>query len=124
MGFLLSIIAYILFIPTALVNFVFVIIKFSKSRGFFKVIDDYWYQSAIDIDRFGNHHFRTFWNLAFIKKNGYKFGDIEETISSALGKNQVKKSLTVFGWIIVYILWVIDYKYWFKGGHCINSIGH
>ena len=39
-----------------------------------------------------------------------------------LGKNQVKKTLTIIGWVIVYILWLIDIPYWFKGGHCFNSI--
>ena len=55
-------------------------------------------------------------------KNGYKFGNVNETISSALGKNQRDKTLSWFGWLIVYILWAIDYKYWKKGGHSMNSI--
>jgi hypothetical protein len=122
MGFILSIIAYLLFIPLAVVNFVFVIIKFTKSRGFFKVVDKYWYLSALDLDRFGNHHFRTFFNMSCKAKLGYQFGDINETISSALGKNQIDNTLTWFGWLLVYILWIIDVKYWWKGGHCLNSI--
>lgn len=122
MGFVLSIIAYLLFLPLAMINFVFVIIKFTNSRGFFKTVDKYWFNSAVDLDKFGNYHFRTLWNMTMRSSDGYAFGNVNETISSALGKNQRDNTLTWFGWFWVYVLWLIDVKYWWKGGHCINSI--
>jgi hypothetical protein len=122
MGFILSIIAYLLFLPLAGINFLFVLVKFAKSRGFFRTVDDYWFRSVIDLDKFANYHFRTLWNITMRSLNGYAFGNVNETISSALGKNQRDKTLTWVGWFLVYILWVIDVKYWWKGGHCINSI--
>lgn len=122
MGLLLFIIATILWLPLTLINFITVLIVKSKKHGFLKVINGYFFETAYDLDRFGNRNFRTLWNVAFRKTVGYKFGNEHETISSALGKNQRDKTLTIIGWIIVVILWIIDFKYWFKGGHCINSI--
>ncbi len=79
-------------------------------------------EAAIRGDVNSNISHRTLWNTFLIKKDGYRFGKENETISSALGRNQIKNTLSIIGWILVYILWVIDVKYWGKGGHCINSI--
>jgi len=38
----------------------------------------------------------------------YKFGDVRETISSALGKNQRDKTLTLFGKLVCNILNFLD----------------
>lgn len=96
--------------------------KHAKSRGFYKTIDNYFLDSAKKIDCFGNVNLKPLFDASLIKKNGYKFGKTNETISSVLGKNQLKNTLTIVGWLVVYLLWVIDFKYWFKGGHCLNSI--
>jgi hypothetical protein len=77
--------------------------------------NEYFKQTAIDIDRFGNHNFRCFLN-ATMQFNGYEFGDVRETISSALGKNQRDGTLTNFGKSICFILDTIDPK------HCQKSI--
>ena len=50
------------------------------------------------------------------KENGYQFGAVGETISSALGKNQRDKTLTICGKILVSILDFLDKN------HCIKSI--
>ena len=122
MGFILSIIAYILFSIVAILNFIVVMYKNATIKSFFKVMNLYWYNEGFEVDKFANHQFECFWNTTMRKSNGYKFGDLEETISSALGKNQLNKTLSWFGWFIVIVLYAIDYKYWRKGGHCINSI--
>ena len=96
--------------------------KNARTRGFYKTIDKYFIDSAKSIDCFGNVNLKPLFDACLIKTNGYKFGKNGETISSVLGKNQVKKTLTIIGWVIVYILWFIDIPYWFKGGHCFNSI--
>lgn len=80
------------------------------------------FRLAISIDTAGNVLAEELFNDFFRKKDGYLFGNRKETISSALGKNQRDGTLRTAGWILVYILWAIDYQYWFKGGHCINSI--
>lgn len=68
------------------------------------------------MDKFGNREFRTLWNKTLIKKNGYQFGDIRETISSALGKNERDNTLSNTGKCLVWILNVIDKN------HCKKSI--
>lgn len=78
-------------------------------KGYFK-------SSAINLDKFGNREFRTLLNKTLIRENGLKFGNINETISSVLGKNERDKTLTKKGKIIVWILDKIDKN------HCFKSI--
>jgi hypothetical protein len=122
MGIILYIIATLLYIPLTVINFIVVLVMHIKKNGFIDVVGQYFYEEALAIDRFANRSFRTLWNITLIKSDGYEFGKKYETVSSVLGKNQILKKLTITGWILVYILWAIDYKYWFKGGHCVNSI--
>lgn len=122
MGIILYIITYILDPICMLVNFFVVLWKNVKTRGFFKTIGGYFLSDAVSRDEFANYNYRTLWNTFLRTSNGYKFGRKDETISSALGKNQRDNTLSWFGWAVVYILWAIDYQYWKKGGHCINSI--
>lgn len=123
MGFILSIIAYTLFWILAPLNFLAILITKAKDRAFFRVTNEFWKQNGIEIDTFANTHYKTLWNNTLRKKDSYEFGSKEETISSVLGRLQISDNLTITGWILVYILYAIDYKYWGKGGHCINSIG-
>lgn len=109
MGLLLFIIATILWIIITPINWVIVACKYGLSNRYFE-------QTAIDIDKFGNRNFRTFLNATMITQNGYPFGDVRETISSALGKNQYRKTLTTFGKIICWVLDTLDKN------HCAKSI--
>lgn len=122
MGFVLSLVAYFLIIPTATANFIVVTYKNIKTMSFFKSMNVFWLENALEIDILMNYHFRSLWNVIFKGVNGYKFGNKGETISSALGKNQRDKTLSGFGWLVVIILYIIDFKHWSKGGHCLNSI--
>lgn len=108
-GLLLLIVAVVLILPLTLVNMIFVYKKY-------KSIDGYFRNTALNIDIWANREFRAFWNGAMRKENGYQFGVVGETISSALGKNQRDKSLTNCGKILVAIL---DF---FDENHCENSI--
>lgn len=121
MGFLLSIIAQILYFIVGFINTPIVIYKLRKKRGFIRSFSDYQYQTAYDTDVFGNYKYRATWNT-LLSKGGYKFGKKGETISSACGKKQLERSLSIGGWVLVIVLYVIDVRYWLKGGHCINSI--
>ena len=57
-------------------------------------------------------------NLLWIKKEGYKFGNRDETISSVLGKNKQLNMLTGFGKGIDKSLDFID------PNHSLNSIDY
>lgn len=116
MGVLLYIIATILFFPLTILNILIVLYKNIKTKGFFGVIDDYFYEGAIDIDKFANHNFRTLWNVILRTKGGYEFGNKNETISSALGKNQRDGTLSLLGIGLAKLLDTIDKK------HCYKSI--
>jgi hypothetical protein len=76
----------------------------------------YFRDTALSIDIFANREYRTLWNKTLRKPNGYEFGFIGETISSALGKNQRDKTLTTAGKVLV---WILDR---FEQDHCLNSI--
>ena len=113
MGLLLYIVAIILLVPLTIVNLLAVIYKY----GFkFSTFNGYFHETAIDIDKFGNRNFRTFLNATMKKKGGYMFGNVNETISSVLGKNQRDGTLTLFGKLVCNILNFLDKN------HCEKSI--
>lgn len=109
MGILLYIIATILWVLITPINWVIVSFKYGLSNTYFK-------ETAIDIDKFGNRNFRTFLNATMRLRNGYKFGNVNETISSALGKNQRDKTLSRVGKGVCFILDKLDKD------HCKKSI--
>lgn len=104
MGFILFIIAYILLLPMTIINYLVV-----WNKGYFL-------STAINIDIFANREFRATWNKFLRTEQGYNFGKVGETISSALGKNQRDNTLTKFGKIICSILDFLDKE------HCKKSI--
>lgn len=106
MGFILYILAYILLLPITIINFLVV-----WNKGYFK-------STALSIDIFANREFRASWNKFLIKPDGYSFGKMNETISSALGKNQRENTLTKTGIILCWILDKIDKD------HCQKSINN
>lgn len=105
LNFLLFITAYILYLPLSIWNFCLV----ENKKGYFR-------SSAITIDKLANREFRTLWNKKLRTESGYKFGTENETISSALGKNQRDGTLTKSGKRLVTIL---DF---FEKNHCLKSI--
>lgn len=114
MNLLLSIIAVVLFLLIEPFNFIFVVFlkrkfKWSRLNGYFRNL-------AIGVDRFGNYQFRSLFNVLFKTDKGYEFGNFNETVSSALGKNQRDNTLTKIGLILVGVLDFLDEN------HCLNSI--
>lgn len=109
MGIILYIIATVLWVFITPINWVIVCFKYGLSNSYFK-------ETAVDIDRFGNRNFRTFLNVLMREENGYPFGNVNETISSVLGKNQRDGTLTRFGRLICAVLDSLDKN------HCKNSI--
>ena len=100
-GFILFIIAYVLYFPLTLINFLLV-----RNKGYFR-------DSAITIDKLANREFRSLWNKTLITEKGYPFGNIEETISAVLGHNIQRKTLTKTGKVLVFIL---------TKKHCLDAI--
>ena len=109
MGILLYIIATILWVILTPINWVIVSFKHGLSNKYFL-------ETAVDLDKFGNRNFRTFFNATMRIRNGYMFGNVNETISSALGKNQRDKTLSWFGKVICFTLDNLDKD------HCKKSI--
>lgn len=103
--FLLFILAWILWLPLTIWNFWLV----ENKKGYFL-------SSAITLDKFANREFRTLWNKFLRTEDGYGFGNIDETISSALGKNERDLTLTKTGKRLVYLLNKLDKN------HCQKSI--
>lgn len=108
MNLILFLTAYLLLLPLTFINYAVVAHK-SSSKGYFR-------STAVNLDRFGNREFRALFNKVLIKEKGYKFGDIRETISSVLGKNQRDDTLSKWGKVLVWILDKLDKN------HCEKSI--
>ena len=109
MNFLLFIFAWLLIPPLTVWNLIVVNRKYGNTKGYFR-------STALSIDIWANTEFRTLWNTQLRIDGGYEFGEENETISSALGKNERDDTLTTTGKILVWILDKIDKN------HCKKSI--
>lgn len=109
----LALVARILYLIVHPINFIIVMYKgFTLDR-----VKGYFIGDATAIDRFGNYNFRTLWNTLLITgESTHHFGDFRETISSVLGKNMVMGTLSTVGFVLAWILDLIDKD------HCIKSI--
>ncbi len=106
-GLLLFIISILLFVTTTLFGFIYGLF-YTLFTGSLKRIGGFFLEMAIAIDQLGNVIMQHLLNALWVKGDGYKFGNRDETISSALGKNKVQNTLTTFGRITVNILDKID----------------
>ena len=114
MNFILVILAKVLYLAVEPINFFYVI--FIKKKFSWKRLNGYFREEAVAIDRFGNSQYRSLFNDWFVADGGYQHGNINETISSVLGKNQRDETLTRFGRLLAKILDLIDKD------HCLKSI--
>ena len=71
---------------------------------------------ALWLDQIGNAVCRDMFNRILIEQDGYKFGKVQETISSVLGKNQLLDKLSLTGRALVVLLEL------FEEDHCLKSI--
>ena len=90
LNLLLFIIAWILIPPLTVWNLIIVNRKYGNTKGYFR-------STALSIDIWANREFRTLWNDKLKIDRGYEFGKENETISSALGKNERDKTLSKKG---------------------------
>ncbi|RNL80797.1 hypothetical protein ED312_18810 [Sinomicrobium pectinilyticum] len=116
-GVLLFIISIVLFITTCPIGLLYGLFH-TAIRNSLRGIGEYALKMAISIDQLGNVVMQHILNLLIIKKGGYKFGNRDETISSAIGKNIQLGTLSGFGRLIDKILDFID------PDHSLNSIDY
>lgn len=117
LGILLFLISLILLALTGPLGLIYGFFH-SLFTGGVKGLGNYLVQVAISVDQLGNVLMQHLLNILWVKKGGYKFGNRDETISSAIGRNITLNSLTGFGKLIDKILDVID------PGHSLNSIDY
>jgi 8-oxo-dGTP diphosphatase len=112
---ILAVVAFVLgtvLIPGA---FVFAIFKPQRQANFSLMF----FELARGIDQTGNAVCFLLFNAALIKDdNLHPFGDVDETVSSVLGRNKQLNNLTWTGRFLDLILDLID------PGHSIKSIGN
>ncbi|WP_394970407.1 hypothetical protein [uncultured Croceitalea sp.] len=116
-GLLLLLISIVLLLTTGILGFIFGFLQQFFTKGL-KGIGEYALKIAVSIDQLGNVVMQHLFNIIWIKKGGYKFGNRDETISSALGKNKQLNTLTGFGKAIDKLLDFID------PNHSLNSIDY
>jgi len=102
-GFILLIIALLLAIVLLPVGFAFQIIT-----TLFKSVNRYLFTIAKSIDQLGNVVCADLFNTTLIKKNGYKFGHEDVTISHVLGMNKKINTLTFTGKTLSWLLNIIE----------------
>lgn len=116
-GALLFLISIVLLLITGPLGFIYGLFYSMGTRGI-KGIGEYLLKVAISIDQLGNVMMQHLLNSIWMKTGGYKFGNRDETISSALGRNKKLGTLTFSGNLIDKILDIID------PDHSLNSIDY
>jgi 8-oxo-dGTP pyrophosphatase MutT (NUDIX family) len=116
-GLLLFLVSVVLLLITGPLGFIYGIFHSIFNKGI-KGIGEYLLKIATSIDQLGNVLMQHLLNLLWVKKGGYEFGNRDETISSALGRNKKLGMLTGFGNVIDAILDRID------PNHSLNSIDY
>lgn len=116
-GILLFLISFVLLLTTGPLGFLYGLLYGLFTKGF-RGLGEYLLKIAVSIDQMGNVLMQHLLNLLWVKKGGYLFGNRDETISSALGKNKAQGTLTGFGKLIDGILDLID------PNHTLNSIDY
>lgn len=79
-------------------------------------LSHYFLTIALSIDQMGNVILAPLFNKIMIKRNGYKFGDEDETISYVLGRNQITETLSKCGNLLANLL---D---WIDPNHCAKTV--
>ncbi len=116
-GFLLFAISIVLLLFTGPLGFIYGIFHQLFTKGL-SGFGDFLLKIAISIDQLGNVLMQHLFNTLWITKKGYKFGNRDETISSAIGKNKQQNTLTSFGKFIDKILDFIGQN------HSLDSIDY
>lgn len=111
-AFILYLVASILKMVLAPFAYIYGFIQASRDRR----LNYYHKDLALAKDQYGNALCQYLFNALLIEKNGYKFGNIDETISSVIGKNKRDKTLSKLGKMLD---WTLNL---FEKNHSIISI--
>jgi hypothetical protein len=121
MGYILFIVAFILFLialPFGLGVMLYYSFKDSHIGNGFKYGNKRSYNMSYAFDCFANAAFPELWTLLFSSKTSlHKFGNPEEPLSYVLGKLQIENSLGKGGWRMVNILRFVCRK-----EHCLWTV--
>lgn len=115
-GLILFFTSVILLLTTGTLGLIYGVFV-SLYRGYSK-LGNYLLQIAVSIDELGNVIMQQLFNHLLIRKNGYKFGNNKETISSVIGRNVKRKTLTKSGQLLNKTL------NFFDEDHALNSIDY
>ena len=116
---ILTVVIWPIWIIYTIVWIVYRIFHPTPNRPIVKVI---WYITSLFngfakwIDQLWNTVCRDLFNDLLITRRGYRFGDVRETISSVLWKNEEKWTLTELGW------WLVEFLNSIEKDHCKKSI--
>jgi 8-oxo-dGTP diphosphatase len=113
---LVSVFLAMLLFPLGLLITFFINLYKKRWRMALLRLDRQFLSIATSVDASGNVVCKDLFNLLLIKKEGYKFGNRKETVSSVLGKNQRDGTLTGIG------EWVVKKLDGIDENHCFNSI--
>ena len=113
----LFLVAYILTLPVEILTFLVVLFKYGTGAL------DYFKGEGYSFDIKSASRNRSLWNLLFLPFNAYLFkSDTKKSISWHLGVNSLIDRLTCVGWLMYYLLYLIDFTKWNKGGHCRSIV--
>jgi hypothetical protein len=115
---LISLVLGAILIPISIILTIPTIFIVDGAEAAYDKLSKYIKSLAMSIDQVGNVTMEFGLNKLIITKDGYQFGNESETISSALGKNQVANTLTKYGLLLVNILNKIE------NNHCIKAINN
>ena len=98
-----SILLAILMFPIGIIVTI-MLLFFKDPREYFINTSDYPFGIAYGIDMLGNIVCGDLFNLLLIKKGGYQFGKLKDTVSYAVGRNILINKLTIIGILLNYFL--------------------
>ena len=107
MGLILFIVAIVLMFLVYPIGYAFMWFKALFTWNL-KELNTFHLKLAIEIDELGNLMFKDLFNITLKTKDGYKFGNDEETVSSCLGKNKQLGTLTWLGYYLALLLNRVD----------------
>lgn len=116
-GVLLFFISILLLLVTGPIGFIYGLFYKFIQKGT-AGLGEYTLKVAVSIDQLGNVIMQHLLDQLWVKKDGYRFGNRDETISSAIGRNKKLGTLTGFGRAIDKFLDRID------PNHSLNSIDY
>lgn len=112
--FLLFLFALTLFIILGAIGTVYTFVKSWRRHGFVgstHCLAQVFRSMTVGIDQTGNVALADFMNSHAIVKEGYQYGNVDETISSATGKNERDGTLTRFGRFFTSVLSLFEYNH-------------